>query len=115
MAFTKEQLEEIRQAAARFMYYHRPPPDIRDKLDMEYRIVNQDVYVYEIRPRWNKPGETDEAPVARTTYIRSKDLWKIYWMRGNLKWYHYEPVPFVKSISEFFDVVAEDEYHCFFG
>ncbi len=115
MAFTKEQTTEIEQAAARFMDYNRPPMDVRDQLDLGYRIENQDMYLVEVRPRWDKPEEKIETPVARTTFIKSIDLWKIYWMRGNLKWYHYEPVPFVKTISGFFDLVAEDELGCFFG
>ncbi len=109
MALTKEQIKEIEQASAKYMYYHRPPLEVRDQLDFGYRIEDQNVYLFEIRPRWDKPEEKTETPVAKTTYIKSKDLWKIYWMRGNLKWYHYEPVPFVKTISDFFDLVAADE------
>ena len=115
MALTKEQRKEIQQAAAKDMYYHRPPLEVLDQLDFGYRIEDQNVYMFEIRPRWDKPEEKKETPVAKTTYIKSKDLWKIYWMRGNLKWYHYEPVPSVKTISDFFDLVEEDELSCFFG
>jgi len=115
MALAKEQIEEIKQSAAKYMYYHRPPLEVRDQLDFGYRIEDQNVYLFEIRPRWNKPEEKTESPVAKTTYIKSKGLWKIYWMRSNLKWYHYEPVPFVKTISDFFDLVEADELSCFFG
>lgn len=34
---------------------------------------------------------------------------QIYWMGGNLKWHHNDTVPFVKQISEFFDVVYENK------
>ncbi len=37
MALTKEQITEIEQAAAKYMYYHRPPseiPDVYHILDM---------------------------------------------------------------------------------
>lgn len=115
MALSPEQIETIEKAAAKYMYYNRPPLEIRDKLDMGYRIDGQDVYIFEIRPRWNKPEEKKITEVARTTYIKSKNCWKIYWMRANLKWYHYKPVPYVKNISDFFDLVAEDAAHCFFG
>lgn len=115
MALTNEQIKEIEQAAAKYMYYNRPPLEIRDQLDFGYRIEDQNVYLFEIRPRWDKHEEKTETPVAKTTYIKSKNLWKIYWMRGNLKWYHYEPVPFVKTISGFFDLVTEDALNCFFG
>ncbi len=115
MALTKEQITEIEKAAAKYMYYHRPPLEIRSELDIGYRIKGQSVYIFEIRPNWIKPKEKIESPVAKTTYIKTKGLWKIYWMRGNLKWYPYEPVLFVKNITDFFDLVAEDKLNCFFG
>ena len=115
MALTKEHIKEIEQAAARFMYHNRPPTDIRDELDLGYRIDGQSLYLFEIRPRYDKPEEKQESPVAKTTYIKSEKLWKIYWMPGNLKWRHYKTVPFVKDISGFFDVVETDEKYCFFG
>ncbi len=115
MALTKEQIVEIEKAASKYMYYNRPPIEIREQLDLGYRIEGQNVYLLEIRPRWNKPDEIMESAIAKTTYIKSRNMWKIYWMRGNLKWYHYEPVPFVKTISDFFDLVATDELGCFWG
>jgi hypothetical protein len=115
MTLTKEHIKEIEQAAAMFMYYNRPSKDIRDELDLWYRIDGQSVYLFEIRPRFDKPEEKQELPVAKTTYIKSKKLWKIYWMPGDLKWHHYKTVPFVKNIFDFFDVVTADEKNCFFG
>ena len=114
MAFTNEQIQEIKAAVAKFMYYHRPPIEIRDNLDFGYRIEGLNVFFFEIRPRWNKPEEKIETPVAKTTFVKTKNQWKIYWMRGNLKWYPYEP-HYVKTISRFFKLVAEDKHHCFFG
>ncbi len=115
MKLSEELIEEVKQAAAKYMYYNRPPIEIRDQVDMGYRIEGQSVYLFEIRPGWDKPDEKHESPIAKTTYVKAKKLWKIYWMRSNLKWYIYEPVPLVLSISDFFDTVNEDEYHCFFG
>ena len=115
MAFKEKQIEEIEQAAAKYLYYNRPPLEIRDKLDLAYRIEEQSVYIVEIRPGWDKPEENIESPVAKTTFIKTNNQWKIYWMRGNLKWAHYEPTPYVKRISDFFDLVAEDKMCCFFG
>jgi hypothetical protein len=43
MALTKEQITEIEKAAAKYMYYNRPPLEIRDKLDLGYRIEGQNV------------------------------------------------------------------------
>ena len=115
MAFTDQQIKEIEQAAAKFMYYKRPPVEIRPKLDLEYRIEGQSVCLYEITPRWNNPNEKNEMPSAKATYVKSNNNWKVFWMRGNLKWFIYEPVSVVDNISDFFDVVAADKHNCFFG
>jgi len=114
MAFTNEQNKEIKAAMAKFMYFHRPPVDIRDKLDFGYRIEGQSLILFEIRPSWKNSAEKIESPFVKTTFVRSKNMWKIYWLRGNLKWYPYDP-PHVKNISRFFELVAEDKHHCFFG
>jgi len=55
MALNKEQVKEIEQAASKYMYYNRPPLEIREQLDFGYRIEDQNVYLFEIRPRWDRP------------------------------------------------------------
>ncbi len=115
MSLTFAQIEEVKQAAAKFMYNNRPPEDIRPQLDLGYRIDGQSVYVFEIRPQWDKPEIIQNYDVAKTTYVESKGYWKIFWLRANLKWYPYPPRPYVKRISEFFNEVEEDSAACFFG
>jgi hypothetical protein len=52
---------------AKFMERRRPPPDIRPKLDIGYRISGQSVEIIEIRPDWQNPKLTMEHPVAKAT------------------------------------------------
>ena len=87
---------------------------IHNQLDIGSRIYGQSVYLSEIIPSWDNPNEKMETPIAKITYTKSTKLWKIFWMRGNLKCYHYEPEPFVLDISDFFDLVVEDNLNCFF-
>ena len=115
MALSEQQIKEIKNAGATFMFYNRPPVEVRKELDLGYRIENQSVYVFEIRPRWDKPEEILHEDVAKTTYVKTQGVWKVYWMRGDLKWHRYGPQPEVATISEFFDLVAGDDYACFFG
>jgi hypothetical protein len=53
--------------------------------------------------------------VAKTTFIRSKKHWKIFWMKRDFKWHGYEPNLEVKSGEAFFGAVERDEFGCFFG
>lgn len=97
------------------MEKRRPPPHIRSQLDLGYKITRQSVELFEIRPRWNDPQTILERPFAKATYVKTQRIWKIYWRRADLKWHSYQPVPEVKSIDEFFDVVDRDKHACFFG
>ncbi len=56
-----------------------------------------------------------EHPIAKATFVRSTALWKIFWMRSDLKWHGYEPLPVVGSIEKFLATVEKDEYACFWG
>jgi len=98
-----------------FMAKRRPPVHIRDRFDLGYRIENYGIEIFEIRPRWDKPSEKIESPVAKATYIKTRKLWKIYWQRADLKWHAYTPSPTVSRLEEFLEIVDKDQQGCFFG
>jgi hypothetical protein len=89
----------------------RPPPHIRPQLDIDFRISSQSVEIFEIRPAWNSPDEKMENAVARTTYIRTRDCWKIFWMRKDLKWHGYEPDVYVRTLEEALQVIDTDRFY----
>lgn len=39
----------------------------------------------------------------------------VYWMRADLEWHPYDPVPAVGTIETFLMLVEEDKHCCFFG
>lgn len=115
MALNEGQIKEVEEAGDAFLEKTRPAPEIRDKLDLAYRIEVQSVLVYEVRPVWNNPSERMEQPVAKTTFVKTQNHWKVFWMQSDLKWHSYEPVPTVENIAAFFKLVDDDSYACFFG
>ncbi|AEE53097.1 DUF3024 domain-containing protein [Haliscomenobacter hydrossis] len=115
MALTEKQIQEIQVAGESFLQLRRPPEAIRSKLDLIYRIEGQNVLVYEVRPQWDDPAKITETPIAKTTFVQTQNVWKIYWMQADLKWHRYSPKHQVKSIKTFFEVVADDAFSCFFG
>jgi hypothetical protein len=115
MSFSEFETKKIEKAIAAFMEKRRPPSSIRSKLDFGYRLSGQSVELLEIRPQWNNPEIILKHAFAKTTYVRSQRVWKIFWMRADLKWHRYDPVPEVKSIEKFLEVVNQDQYSCFFG
>ena len=93
----------------------RPPENIRTQLDIGYTIENQSLLLVQITPDWSNPIERREYVYAKATFIKSKNLWKIFWMRASLKWQSYEPMREVVTLHEFLAIVDEDAYHCFKG
>ncbi len=116
MALAEIEQARVRRAMDAFMQHRRPPPHIRPKLDLGYRVSGQSVEIFEIRPRFDGPAdEKHESPVAKATYVRARGIWRVFWQRRDLKWHNYEPRPEVKSVEEFASLVSEDAHACFFG
>ncbi|MBX9905710.1 MAG: DUF3024 domain-containing protein [Burkholderiales bacterium] len=115
MALNDLERKRIENTVTAFVQKHRPAPHIRPELDIGFRVSGQSVEIFEIRPRWKKPKVKMEHPIAKATFVRSTGLWKIFWMRSDLKWQGYEPLPVVGSIEKFLAAVEKDEYACFWG
>ncbi|NLY74895.1 MAG: DUF3024 domain-containing protein [Firmicutes bacterium] len=115
MAFSELEIKRIQKLADSFLEKRRPPVHLRKELDLGYRIDGNSIVIFEIRPLWNNPEKIIEVPVAKTTYVKKNDVWKIYWQRADLKWHGYKPDPEVKTLDEFFRIVDEDEFGCFWG
>ena len=108
------QTAEVIEACENLLERRRPPEEIRHKVDLAYRIDDQSVLIYEIRARWDNEDEFIESPIAKTTWVKAKNHWKVFWLRGNLKWHGYK-TPAVKTIYDFIELVDEDKYGCFWG
>jgi len=115
MAFTELERKRIEKTVGRFIETHRPPPAIRSQLDLDFRLRGQSVELFEIRPVLDNPNQKMESPVAKATYVKTQNLWKVYWMRADLKWHGYPPAPEVDTLDAFLALVAEDKHACFFG
>ncbi|HRH66950.1 MAG TPA: DUF3024 domain-containing protein [Bacteroidia bacterium] len=106
---------EVIEAMENFISRKRPLEEIRNKVDLSYRIENQSIIIFEIRPAYNNPDKKLELDVAKTTFVKAKNHWKIFWMRADLKWHPYSPNEIVKSVNEFCELVEKDEHGCFWG
>jgi hypothetical protein len=106
---------EVIESMENFLARNRPTEDIRPVLDFGYKIENQSIIIFEIRPDWINSEIIREHPVARTTYIKAKMHWKVFWLRANMKWESYQPKPIVKTVNEFVTLVEQDELGCFWG
>ncbi len=115
MALSEFEIKKCEKAIAAFMKKRRPPANIRKELDIGFRITDQSVEIFEIRPEWRNPDNTIEIPVAKSTYVKTDGTWKVFWQRQDMKWHRYPPDPEVASVEEFLALVDRDEHACFFG
>jgi hypothetical protein len=113
MAFSDDEMDEIQSTVGKYIERIRPKDeDVRKQLDLAFRIEGQSVYLFEIRP--DMRGRIISHDVAKTTFVRTENVWKIYWMRADLNWHSYEKTN-VKSIGDFVKTVETDKYGCFWG
>jgi hypothetical protein len=115
MAISEFELKRCEKQLETFLSKHRPPAHVRSQLDIGYRIKNQSVEIFEIRPDFRDETNKIEISVAKATFVKTKKNWKIYWQKSDQKWHSYDPEPSVKSIDAFLDVVSNDDHACFFG
>jgi hypothetical protein len=109
------QVLDIIEVMESFLERKRPPEHIRPKLDSGYTIEGQSIIIHEIRPFWNDSSKTIYPERAKATFVKAKNLWKVFWLRADLKWYAYDPTPTVKTLREFVKLVEDDKHGCFWG
>jgi hypothetical protein len=115
MPFNDIEKKRIERAIASFMSSHRPPTQVRSQVDLGFNIKGYSIEIFEIRPQWDNPQVIQHHPCAKATYLKSRDIWKLYWMKADLKWHAYAPASEVKKIEEVLEIVGNDDNCCFFG
>jgi len=112
MSFTEFEMLKHEEVLKLYIEKIRPKVEIRNEIDIEYRIHNQSIEIIEKRRTGRK---LIESPVAKTTYIRSRDKWRIYWQKADMKWHVYEPQVEAKTLKKVIEIIERDEYGCFWG
>lgn len=107
--------KRIDQVVGAFIAKRRPPVHVRPEVDLAYRLTNQSVEIFEIRPVWRGNGETHELPKAKLTFVKTQKIWKLFWQRQDLKWHGYEPMPQARHLEQLVAEVDADPYGCFWG
>jgi hypothetical protein len=75
VALAEIELARVRKAMDALMQHRRPPPHIRAKLDLGFRVTGQSVEIFETRPVWRgPPDEKHESPVAKATYVSARGV-----------------------------------------
>ena len=108
-------VSDIEKQVREFVESRRPPEQLRSKVDVAYRNKGQSFYIFEIRPRWDQPDIIQEIPVAKATYVKISQIWKLYWIRADSKWHRYDPLPDTPSLQIVLHEIGGDPHGCFWG
>lgn len=115
MAFTEKELKQWQPTIASFIETKRPPEEVRSQVDIGYSIEDQSFIIYTIRPKWDQPKEKMTLPIAKVTWVRNQQLWKVYWQRSDMNWHKYDPLPQTHTLEEFIEELKKDPHACFWG
>ena len=114
MALSELELELIDKVVGG-LCYEMNRPEFKDELSIGYRIDKQDVVIFEKRPAYKQPTKFTEIPAAKLKYLRTKNEWRLFWMRGDLKWHAYNPKKKSVKLSDLVTEIKSDPYGCFWG
>lgn len=115
MAFHDLERKKIENVLYAFIEKIRPAPHIRSQLDYGFDISGQSIELVEIRPQWDNKSIIHRHPFAKATFVKTQQVWKVYWLRASGKWQGYEPASTAFSVEDFLSIVKADGYGCFFG
>ena len=110
MPLPDSQIRECLVATGEFLSKRRPPPEVRDKLDYRADINGQEVHIISVRPAYGDPARKSELPIARVRWFGTQKVWRLYWMRADMKWHSYEPLPESSSIATLLEEVDRDPH-----
>lgn len=105
------EIEEIEN----YLSYIRPEEEIRNEVDIAYKIEKQSVIIYDIRPSWTDKSKKIETEIAKATFVKKENHWKVYWQKSDQKWHAYKPNPIVPNLLDFIRLIEKDEHYCFWG
>ncbi len=114
MSFSEIELKRIDRLVGDFCR-RRSPDHMRDELRLEYRIHGHAVEIYEWRQRYGEETGFFDSPVAKIKFVRTKNEWRLYWQRADLKWHSYEMLPSSRDLAELVNEIDDDPFGCFFG
>lgn len=114
MAFSDIELQRIKREVGG-LCEKRSPAHLKNKLRIEYKIEGQSVILYEVRPQWDDPKIFRDHPFAKITFVKSRNIWKLYWRRADLKFHKYDPKKSSSQLSDLVKEIDKDSHGCFFG
>lgn len=89
--------------------------EIRKMLNYSYSYEAKIFELFAIRPAWSNPIEIQHYPFAKIKFMKTTQLWNLYWKRASGKWELYKPYPTSTKLKKIIEIIDEDKLGCFYG
>jgi Protein of unknown function (DUF3024) len=95
----------------------RVPEHARHQVRIECEVSGRDLTVVERHPPWPPEAgpEWMRTPVARLRYVRSRRVWRLYWIDSDDRWHEYPELPFAPDVADLLAELEEDPTALFWG
>lgn len=113
MPFNDIEVANIKQCMEFFLEKRRPAEHLRDELDLQYRIEDDSVVIFEVRQLTWSDSRVEE-PVAKIIHNKITGSWSLLWMDKDSNWHHYDE-KMLGSFSDAIKLVEDDLQGYFFG
>jgi hypothetical protein len=109
-------IPELDLARVRRWCETRVPEHARHKVRIECEVDGRDLMIVERHPPWRPEAEQwIRTPVARFRYLRSRRVWRLYWIDSNGRRREYPGLPFAPDVADLLVELDEDPTALFWG
>ena len=98
------------------------PAHARHQVRIECAVAGRDVVISEahLTPRFLGPDVEAESdwlsqPVARLRYLKSRGIWRLYWVDSNDRWHEYPDLPWAHDVPTLLAEIDRDPTALFWG
>ena len=78
MEISEFDIKRCEKLLEKLLTIHRPPVHIRNEMDIGYRIKDQSVEFFEVRPYGKDTSEKIEMSVEKTTYVKRQEFERVF-------------------------------------
>ena len=93
----------------------RIPIDIRDQLNLTFKIIRDKVTLIETRPYFKDPSIWTENPVAQFRFDNETNKWTLYCMDRNSRWHLYDLIKPSMDFDDMLKALDDDRTGIFWG
>lgn len=114
MPLSEFEIRKIKKIISSFCSKRSRPEGVH-RCDITYRVLDNEVWMFERRPRWDNPNEWNEFAFARAQCDMESRMWTLLWQDQNLKWHITGGLPPTRSFERLIDHIDSNESMLFVG